>query len=98
MTEPQIKAIVFDSDGTLLDTRQLIIRGYKTVLARHGLEHLADETYIVKRLGKPIKETYQQLLAGQHTELKPDKLAKEHDIVQDKLSRLIKAYTGLKKC
>ena len=95
MVAPQIKAIVFDSDGTLLDTRQLIVQGYKTVLARHDLEYLADEVYIVKRLGKPVKETYQQLLAGQHTELKAGELAKEHDIVQDKLIHLIKAYAGL---
>jgi HAD superfamily hydrolase (TIGR01549 family) len=95
MTEPQIRAIVFDSDGTLLDTRQLILQGYKTVLGNHGLAHLADETYIIKRLGKPVKETYQQLLAGQHTSLKSDELAKEHDVVQDQLTHLIKAYTGL---
>ena len=95
MAELQIKAIVFDSDGTLLDTRQLILQGYKTVLGKHGLEHLADETYIVKRLGKPVRETYQQLLAGQHTELKSEDLAKEHDTVQDELTHLIKSYTGL---
>lgn len=95
MTEPQIKAIVFDSDGTLLDTRQLILQGYETVLGRHGLSHLADETYIIKRLGKPVKETYQQLLAGQHSALKPEELAKEHDDVQDELTHVIKPYTGL---
>lgn len=95
MTEPQIKAIVFDSDGTLLDTRKLIIDGYKTVLDKHGLAHLADEKFIVKRLGKPVKETYEQLLAGQDSQLNPDELAKEHDEVQDQLTDLIKAYTGL---
>jgi HAD superfamily hydrolase (TIGR01549 family) len=95
MTEPQVKAIVFDSDGTLLDTRQLIVQGYKTVLANHGMGHLADENYIVKRLGKPVKETYQQLLAGHHLGLKSDELAKEHDAVQDQLTHLIKPYTGL---
>jgi HAD superfamily hydrolase (TIGR01549 family) len=95
MPEPQIKAIVFDSDGTLLDTRQLILQGYKAVLGKHGLAHLADETYIIKRLGKPVKETYQQLLAGQHTKLKSEELTEEHDAVQDELTHLIKAYTGL---
>ncbi|HSH18278.1 MAG TPA: HAD family hydrolase [Candidatus Saccharimonadales bacterium] len=95
MAEPQIKAIVFDSDGTLLDTRRLIIEGYKFVLTAHGLEHLTDEPYIIKRLGKPVKETYQQLLAGHHTGLKAEDLAKEHDEVQDTLTQLIKPYTGL---
>lgn len=95
MTEPQIKALIFDSDGTLLDTRQLIVEGYKHVLTSHGLEHLADEAYIIKRLGKPVKETYQQLLAGHHAGLNAEDLAKEHDQVQDELTYLIKPYTGL---
>lgn len=93
--KPQIKAIVFDSDGTLLDTRNLIVTGYKTVLSKHGLENLADERYIIKRLGKPVKETYQQLLAGHDTEVDIDLLTKEHDEVQDNLTELIKPYTGL---
>lgn len=95
MSEPQIKAIVFDSDGTLLDTRKLIVEGYKTVLTNHGMGHLADKAYIVKRLGKPVKETYQQLLAGHNTGLKAEELAKEHDAVQDQLTDLIKPYVGL---
>ncbi|HSW79355.1 MAG TPA: HAD-IA family hydrolase [Candidatus Saccharimonadales bacterium] len=95
MYQTQIKAIVFDSDGTLLDTRKLIVEGYKTVLKNHGLENLADSEYIVKRLGKPVQETYQQLLAGHHTGLKAFALTKEHDDVQDQLTHLIKPYTGL---
>ena len=99
MTAPinsgQIKALVFDSDGTLLDTRKLIVEGYKTVLTNHGLGHLANESYIIKRLGKPVRETYQQLLAGHHSELDLDALVMEHDQVQDKTTDLIKPYTGL---
>lgn len=91
----QIRALVFDSDGTLLDTRKLIVEGYKTVLNNHGLGHLANESYIIKRLGKPVKETYQQLLAGHHSNLSTDQLAKEHDAVQDTLTDFIKPYTGL---
>ena len=91
----QIKAIIFDSDGTLLDTRELIVMGYKTVLKKHGLEHLTDTDYIIKRLGKPVVETYEQLLAGNHTDFDAKKLAKEHDKVQDKIVDRIKPYTGL---
>lgn len=91
----QIKAIVFDSDGTLLDTRDLIVTGYKTVLEKHGLGHIANRDYIVKRIGKPVKETYEQLLAGHKTNMDVDKLTKEHDDTQDKLTMLIKPYAGL---
>lgn len=91
----QIKAIVFDSDGTLLDTRKLIVEGYITVLKHHGLEDFANESYIIKRLGKPVKETYEQLLAGHHAGLSIDELVREHDKVQDETTELIKPYTGL---
>lgn len=87
-----IKAIVFDSDGTILDTRQLILEGYKTVLARHGLEHLANDHYIRQRLGKPVPETYEQIIAGHHTSVTVEELASEHDEVQNSLVGLIQAY------
>jgi len=88
----RIKAIIFDSDGTLVDTRKLILHGYKTVLKRHGLDHLTTDTYIKQRLGKPVPETYQQLLAGHHLKLDIDELVKEHDSVQNENTHLVKAY------
>ena len=87
-----IKAIVFDSDGTLVDTRELIYKGYRTVLERHGLGHLGAEHYIRQRLGKPIYETYEQILAGHHTDLDITDLVREHDEVQNELTHLIKPY------
>ena len=89
-----IKAIVFDSDGTLLDTRQLILQGYKTVLKHHNLEHLATDQYISKRLGKPVPETYEQIIAGHHVAATVDQLAEEHDTVQNSLAHLIEPYAG----
>ncbi len=77
-----IKAIVFDSDGTLLDTRKMIFEGFKEVLKRHSLEHLATEQYIRQRLGKPTTETFEQIIAGHSTDLNPKELAKELDEVQ----------------
>jgi HAD superfamily hydrolase (TIGR01549 family) len=87
-----IKAIVFDSDGTLLDTRELIIEGYKTVLCKHGLEHLANEHYIRQRLGKPVPETYEQIIAGHHVPITVEELATEHDEVQNTMVDLIRPY------
>jgi len=89
----KIRAIVFDADGTLLDTRAMIIEGYKTVLARHGLGHLANEHYIRQRLGKPVPETYEQILAGHRVDTSIEELAAEHDEVQDTMLHLIKPYS-----
>lgn len=88
----KIKAIIFDSDGTLVDTRKLIINGYKTVLKNHGLEHLATTSYIQQRLGKPVPETYEQILSGQTTTVSVPQLVKEHDQVQNQSTHLIKPY------
>jgi HAD superfamily hydrolase (TIGR01549 family) len=92
-----IKAIVFDSDGTLVDTRELIYKGYKTVLERHGMDHLGAEHYIRQRLGKPIYETYEQILAGHHTDLNIHDLVREHDEVQNALTHVIKPYPHTKE-
>ncbi len=87
-----IKAIVFDSDGTLLDTRELILQGYKTVLKNHQLEHLASDHYIRQRLGKPVPETYEQIIAGHQVAVSIEELTHEHDVIQDSLVKLIKPY------
>ncbi|HSX05261.1 MAG TPA: HAD-IA family hydrolase [Candidatus Saccharimonadales bacterium] len=87
-----IKAVVFDSDGTLLDTHEFVFEGFKTVLRRHGLEHLANDQYIRQRLGKPVPETYQQILAGHNSDLSIEALAAEQDTVQDGLVGRIKPY------
>jgi len=91
-----IKAIVFDSDGTLVDTRELILQGYKTVLKKHGLEHLASDHYIRQRLGKPVPETYEQIIAGHETHLTVAELATEHDLVQNALTDVIQPYPHTK--
>jgi HAD superfamily hydrolase (TIGR01549 family) len=87
-----IKAIVFDSDGTLVNTTKLIIEGYRAVLRQHGLEHLATSGYIKSRLGKPVPETYEQILAGHNVDVPIEQLVKEHDEFQNKNTHLIKPY------
>lgn len=87
-----IKAIIFDTDGTLLDTRNMIFEGYKTVLRNHNLTHLATDQYIRQRLGKPTAETFEQIIAGHDTHLSAPELAKELDEVQTDLLHNIKPY------
>lgn len=94
---PTIKAIIFDSDGTLLDTRQLIFEGYKTVLLNNGLLHLANDQHIRQRLGKPTKQTFEQIIEGHNIEITAEDLARQLDDVQDNLVSLIKPYPHTKE-
>src|SRR5687767_11957195 len=89
-----IKAIILDSDGTLIDTRKFVLQGYRTILKRHGLSHLTTDAIIRSRLGKPVPETYEQLLAGQNINIPIQQLVAEHDEVQNNLLHLIKPYPG----
>jgi len=87
-----IKAIIFDSDGTLLDTRQLIFEGFKTILKNHQLDHLANDQYIRQRLGKPTAETFEQIIASHSTGLDSKVLARELDDAQNNILHYIRSY------
>lgn len=55
----KIKAVIFDMDGTLLDSRELIYTAFEDVLADHGIKASRDE--IAKVTGRPIKAMYGML-------------------------------------
>lgn len=51
-----IKAILFDLDGTLIDTNELIIQSFKYILKEH-LNIEADEKELVMYFGEPLAKT-----------------------------------------
>lgn len=54
-----IKAVLFDSDGTLIDTNELIIKSFKNTLKTHCNLEL-EEKDIVKYFGEPLQVTMQR--------------------------------------
>ena len=89
-----IQAVIFDSDGTLVDTRRMIIEGYLTVLSQEGISDIT-EPMIVSKLGQPVLQTYKQLIPGLK-EYKYTDLKKRHDAVQNEIAeKTIKSYEGL---
>jgi pyrophosphatase PpaX len=68
----KVKAVIFDMDGTLLDSREMIYRAMEEVLSAHNVTITRDE--ISKVVGKPIKAMY-EILAP---ELDSDTLEQAH--------------------
>lgn len=91
-----VEAIIFDVDGTLLDTRELIRLGYVETLRAHGFVEQA-ERFDLGTLSKPIKENYQEMVGGILTEQQLAQMLDHHNAVQSTEERLalIMAYTGL---
>lgn len=58
-----IKAVVFDADGTLFDTASLIYDAYKHIAELHGYE-TATREQIAHQMGKPIPEILSTLFPG----------------------------------
>jgi HAD superfamily hydrolase (TIGR01549 family) len=62
---PKIKAVIFDSDGTLLDSHELIIAAYHHVARSHGLpEPSVEDIHECLALAMPLKGIYEHLFPG----------------------------------
>ncbi|HEY8108975.1 MAG TPA: HAD family hydrolase [Patescibacteria group bacterium] len=90
-----LSAAVFDSDGTVVDTRELIIEGYLRSLYQDDPEHRFDRTAIEMAIGQPVPETYARLLGLPKDDPRVIELSRQHDTVQDGLVHLVEEYVGM---
>src|SRR3989344_8568465 len=85
-----IKAVIFDADGTILDTRELIFQAYEHVLSLHGYQ-IPEREKIAEHGGFSAERTYSHFA--------PDHDAKEltliHRAFQNEHLDLGAAYEGL---
>jgi pyrophosphatase PpaX len=58
-----IRAVLFDVDGTLLDTSEFILGSFEHTLAYHGLPAMPRDT-MRQRIGEPLEEIYESLATG----------------------------------
>lgn len=63
-----IKAVLFDIDGTLLDTKEFIYQAYQHTLDKHGIKNISRE-YLESLGGKTLEEYYNILAPEIETEL-----------------------------
>lgn len=81
------KAVLFDVDGTLLDTTEFIFQAFEFVLNRYGYPHKSRKEF-ARLVGKPLDYNYSVLAPGSDVEL----LSRTHREFQLEHLYLAKTY------
>lgn len=67
MPEQKINTLLFDLDGTLINTNELIIQSFRHTFAAHGLSVADEEIY--RYFGKPLHDQFALFAPGQEDQL-----------------------------
>lgn len=89
----KIKAVVFDLDGTLLNTVEFVVRSFEHSLKRHN--QALDRDQIFSLVGPPLKNIYEGLVPEEHVE----RAVEAHRKIQStaEFQELLKEYYGLRE-
>lgn len=82
-----IKAILFDIDGTVLDSHEFIYAAFQYTLKKH--QRIVAEDLIIKASGKPLLEFYQFILPDDDAEA----MAQTHKDWQEDKHHLAKPFS-----
>lgn len=82
-----IKAVLFDMDGTLLDTAEFIFQAFEHVLAKQELT-VHDRHTMGKMMGRALSECYEKFAP----DTDPEILMQQHKDFQSANRHLIKAF------
>lgn len=88
----KIKNILFDLDGTLLDTNEMIIESFKHTYEKHLQKDVARE-YIIKSFGEILLTT----LERECGDCAPQALETYRSFQKENFDRLITVHTGVKE-
>lgn len=87
-----IRAVLFDLDGTLLDSTELILQAYEHTITTNGLPHKTRKEIIVT-FGKPLEECYSILFPNENIK----QLMETHIVFQTNNLEIIKPFENVKK-
>ena len=88
-------AVIFDWDGTLADTRRVVVKGFQKVLASIGC--VVTDRFIERRIGIGAKNTFMQALKAKNMlfdEAKLDDLVKKKTEIQTGLTKEVNLFEG----
>lgn len=92
-----VTAILFDADGTLVDTTELIECGFQETLRTNGFEDLARPEYIRACIGGTVADTFARILTCTEDDPRIMPLVAAHDVVQDGHPEWIRAYPNTRE-
>jgi len=91
-----VKAVIFDWDGTLADTKKAVVQSFQKVLGEAGCR-VSDE-FIERRIGIGTKKTIIEAFRECHMRLdvsKLEKLANEKIRIQAELADIVRLFDGV---
>lgn len=71
--------VIFDVDGTILDTEELYNKAKLQVLSRHGASHLFTRELVSRTAGKQAEDVARMIIASCDLPLTPDQFIREVD-------------------
>lgn len=86
----RIKGVLFDLDGTLLDTSEFIFSAFEHTLAHHDVQILNRQT-MGKMMGRALSECYEEFAPG----VDPEELMQRHRLFQAGNKHLVKTFPGV---
>lgn len=92
------EAVIFDWDGTLADTRKVIVISFQKALKEINLE--VPTEYIERRIGIGASETFREILAATNRRIDENvvkKLVERKSKVQIELSNEVALFEGARK-
>lgn len=81
------KAVLFDADGTLLDTTEFIYQAFEYTFRRHGIKAIPREE-LASLMGTELEQVYATVVA----DMDPAVLSRTHREFQKHNGQLVKAY------
>ncbi|MGD9131345.1 MAG: HAD family phosphatase [Candidatus Bathyarchaeota archaeon] len=91
-----IKAVIFDWDGTLADTKEAVVQSFQKVLGEAGCR--VSDTFIERRMGIGTKKTIIEAFRERHMRLDVstlEKLANEKIRIQAELTQIVRLFDGV---
>jgi phosphoglycolate phosphatase-like HAD superfamily hydrolase len=91
-----VKLVIFDSDGTLVNTIELIVQGFLLTLLECGFEDKANIDWVRANLGGPVEQCMARIIGQPEDSAAVKMLRATLETVQDEhCKKWVTAYPGV---